>query len=368
MKAANLQKELQRVAETAIAIDVRQFEEAARARVATELIPAITSVLADGISVLGRILEHYETTRNEAGLIPSTDAVAVQGHGEHFYEEIESLMSTASGTGRIADIAFMARWELERKQQGLREIPDQDDPWKVIAECGSARRRLVKSATAVALAVAEHEGIPTALEASYVTELKRSLETRRIYAIFRRRLREAGPFQVHNARACLRAGGTAIATMVGRDVYEDLRVSDRIQLRRLQRRILEWLRGDDGFDTESGRRLWGDLETCSDLLLQVNHRAELCQHDEKSLHEVLEELADEDQERTGLPAHLLPRIELLLGRDPVIDELIGRVAETTVEEWLFTLSQLRRALVRNDEASAEDGLSRGVFAGEKSPS
>lgn len=370
MNAADMQTHLQRVAERAIAIDVRRFEEAEPARLATELVPAIDVALADGIEVLARVLEHYESTiHNEPASAPPPKAASVTTDSTHFYEDIENLMSTASGTSRIADIAFMARWELERKQRGLREISTGEDPWKVIAECGSARRRLVKSATAVALAVADHERIPTPLEASYITELKRSLETRRIYAIFRRRLRDAGPFADDNARACLRAGGTAIATMVGRDVYVDLRVSDRIQLRRLQRRILAWLRGDDGFDAESGRRLWGDLEACSDLLLQVNHRAELRQHDEEALKDILEALAKEDRERFELPTEIRSRIKLLQGRDPEVDRLIARLTETKLGEWLVALRRLYRALGPDggENASADASPSLGAFAG-KSPS
>jgi hypothetical protein len=344
MSAAELQLLLSEVAERARSVDVRRFEEGGAEEVTSTLLPAIENVVRDGLEALGRALAHYEAPREDDAPDESQPTAVT------FYQGIEDLMIRAAGAAKIAELAFMARWELERKTQALRALGGERDHWKIIAECGSSRRRLIKSLTAVEMALCEHESLKSRLESSYVSELKRALETRRTYALFRRHLRKARPLREESIQKCLRAGGTAIATIIGRDVYDDLRVSDRIQLRRIQTRILEWLRGADAFDSDSGRRIWQDLEACADIFLQVNHRTELCEHDARIVEDALRLVDSEHRPSEEVRSRLVS----LLGRDEELDELIEGGPTVDPRPLVELLRRLNRGFGRSSGGSSDD--------------
>jgi hypothetical protein len=104
-------------------------------------------------------------------------------------------------------------------------------------------------------------------------------------------------------------------------------------------------------DGESGRRIWQDLEACADLFLQVNHRAELLEHDDKLVQEILPSLSR--LPRSGPPPEeISSRLRLLLGRDAAVDELIERSPKPSVEEWVRAVEELRRGLRRGSGAAA----------------
>jgi hypothetical protein len=235
-----------------------------------------------------------------------------------FYLKIDGLMSAESGARRIVELAFMAQWELERKALELRAMAAKDtDAWEAIARYGSARRRVLKSTIAVETALSEQEGLASGLKDLHLTELHRSLETRRAYAIFRREIRRRPANEHDGIKQALRTAGIATARLIGRDVYEDLRVTDRMRLRELQTKVLEWLRGEDGFDCDAGMELWQDLSAFADLLLQVNHRAELREHDGALLERVYAGLFSSSPSGSVPDAMRLTRT--LLGRDAELD-------------------------------------------------
>ena len=339
MNATTLQQLLRSVADRARAVSTRDFEGQPRLVLERDLFPALSSVLSEAIDALGSVLRHYERM-NEPSAQEFDEVETAK-----FYLRIDGLMSAESGARRIVELAFMAQWELERKALELRAMAANDtDAWEAIARYGSARRRVLKSTIAVETALSEQEGLASGLKDLYLTELHRSLETRRAYAIFRRELRRRPANDLDGIKQALRTAGIATARLIGRDVYEDLRVTDRMRLRELQTKVLVWLRGEDGFDCDAGKKLWQDVSTYADLLLQVNHRAELREHDGALLEKIYAGLFSSPPHPESVPGATRLDLETLLGRDAELDELIENPASRAMEEWKPTLQRIIQAL------------------------
>ncbi|NIR42317.1 MAG: hypothetical protein GWN07_41585, partial [Actinobacteria bacterium] len=131
---------------------------------------------------------------------------------------------------------------------------------------------------------------------SFESELSRSLEVRRHYTRLRATI-GAGELELAELSGWMRRVGTAFAVLIGQDVYPDLRVDDRRQLRTLQHRLLDWLRSDpaDPSSTQEGVRLRQDIIGFGQMLGAVRNRQELIEHDAIVLGELLEsEGATED--------------------------------------------------------------------------
>lgn len=336
MNPSMLQEQLGEVTQRALRIDVRPFEGRERGVLEKELVPLVITVVSDGLGVLNGVLAHYE-----AGLTPEA-LQADEGTDDAFYKGIDELVASDQGSQRVADIAFMARWELQAKKQILEVRGSDLDGWSTLSMCGSARRRLIKSTVAVELVLCQHEGIDSQLQKLHVTELRRSLETRRAYASFTKAITKRGDSEDLKAR--LRRGGTAIATLIGRDIYADLRASDRKQLRALQGEILAWLRGDDAFGSETATRLCENLEVFANVLLQVNHRAELQEHDRAVLAETYASLFSSDSSPETTPLAVAAKLEALLGRDRELDELIETSGSLAAGDWQGPMRRLLQAL------------------------
>jgi len=343
MSATEFQQRLRNVAERARAINTRDFEGKPPLALKQDLLPVLSAVLSEAIGLLGSVLTHYEKP-NDSDAKEFADVET-----EEFYRRIDGLMNDESGPQRIVELAFIARWELKRKAEELQTVAtSKDDAWDAIARCGSSRRRLLKSAIAVETAICEHEGLSSTLRELNLTELRRSLETRRAYAIFRGELSGHPGDGAERIKQGLRGAGIAIARLIGRDVYEDLRVTDRMQVRTLQERVLRWLRGDEGFDGNAGLQIWQDLSAFADLLLQVNNRQELREHDQTVLAEMYADLFALHPAPESIPVAVRRQLEPLLGRDRELDELIQNPGSRTVDEWKPTLRRLLQALATSE--------------------
>jgi len=117
-----------------------------------------------------------------------------------------------------------------------------------------------------------------------------------------------------------------------------------MRLRELQTKVLVWLRGEDGFDCDAGKKLWQDVSTYADLLLQVNHRAELREHDGALLEKIYAGLFSSPPHPESVPDAMRLELETLLGRDAELDELIESPASRAMEEWKPTLQRIIQAL------------------------
>jgi hypothetical protein len=229
---------------------------------------------------------------------------------------------------RIADIAFMARWELQRKRAVVGESAQRGDDWQLIAECCSARRRVIKATSGAERVLSEIERLPSLFRDVYQTERQRAIDTRAAYHAFVVGLREAERrWQAIDIARCLRLIGTGVAQLVGRAIYEDLRIEDRRALRNLQTRIVSWLR--DVQNPREGQRLLSEASATASLLMEVNRRPVLIEHDREVLEQLLAAVTQPATDRLAFFKVLVS----IRGRDGELDRRIDARWDLRRELW-----------------------------------
>jgi hypothetical protein len=252
------------------------------------------------------------------------------------FDEVERRLDQRGDVGhRIGGLCFVARGVLQARRRALGELGVPLRTWDVVTVCSQASREVQKSLAALDVALAEMSG--ESPSDAYATETEVALRTRRAYARFRADILSAPADRPLAGR--LRFAGTAIAKLVGRSIYASARVHDRWMLRRLQGQIRAFLadRGaplDDPERVATGDRLLQEVENVSQLMMQINHRAELLAHDGKQL-EALAAAAAEGQSVASLEALRAP----LFGRSASLDAL---TADDGPTRWREVVEGVRR--------------------------
>jgi hypothetical protein len=333
-EASCLQRSLHDLAEAAQAIDTRTFEVAAPPRVRAEMVPSLQRALEVAIGTLGEVLEHYDTP-------PSDDSLGDAGDSGVFHMTLDDIVEDqpTNPRQRVADLAFMARWELVRKREAILAALAQDDGWRLIEECCSTRRRIIKAASGVERVIAELEVQPSLFANLYLNEQQRAVQTRTAYHVFLVGVRAASSqWAQRDLHRCMRLIGTGIAQLIGRPIYEELRIEDRRMIRAVQARLVDWLRGQH--DELEGRRLVSEIESAAELLMGVNRRPALIEHD----CELLEKLIAAVQQPATHKASFYVRLMALRGRDPALDRHIERHCDLVPEHWLGLATSLLEQL------------------------
>jgi hypothetical protein len=319
------QQSLVKVVGRARGIDVRHYEWREHGAVEYELLPAIAQSLSETIELMARVVGYYRP----AGLeVP--DGTPANEPGDVAGERVQ----------RIVDLAYMARWELHREHENLAQLPIGKEAWTVISECDRACRRLITSAIAVEDALCAHEGLTRTLHALYHRELSRSLQVRQAYAVFRHTIMANSLSTEEHVRDHLRRAAIGIAQLVGSGIYGDLRASDRMRIEAIRGRLNEWLGGHRENDTLNGQRLWQDIRNIAELLLEVNKRAELREHDQAVAAEAYTRLFHGDRPPQHIPQDLENRLRSLFGRDEDLDRLIADPASHPITEWQQPLQRV----------------------------
>jgi hypothetical protein len=302
-------------------IDVRVVERKSGTEAHAALVPSVSSLLVESVEVCQALLAHYDA--EEATKEDDLDAAFGEWSEERgsgvFYLSVDAALDHAGR--RVADIAFIGVTELRVKLGRVRALTPDRDGWDIVAECGSGIRRTRKSLTALERVMSEAEGWEPKL--GFESELAVSLEVRRQYSRLRGAIARHEQATEENLHRSLRRVGTAIAMLIGREIYPDLRLDDRRQIRELQARILDWLRDEDMNDEKAraGMRLWQDLAGFSSLIEQVSRRQELQSHDAKVLKRVEGALAG------GSPMierDLAVELRALRGLDDEVDALLDQ--------------------------------------------
>jgi hypothetical protein len=324
-------------------IDVRVVERKSGVEAHAALVPGVSSLLATSVAVCQKLLLHYDD-RDATGDANVDDAFGEwseeRGSGV-FYLSVDAALNDAGR--RVADIAFIGVTELRLKLARVSALTPDRDGWDIVAECGSGIRRTKKSLTALERVMSEAEGWEPKL--SFESELAVSLEVRRQYSRLRGAIARHEAVTEDNLHRSLRRVGTAIAMLIGREIYPDLRIDDRRQIRELQARILDWLR-DDAVDEEkvrAGMRLWQDLSGFASLIEQVNRRQELSSHDAGVIDRVASALAAQSSGVADAVVERPVAVELraLRGLDDEADALLDR-DELSVATWWPVIERLSR--------------------------
>jgi len=124
--------------------------------------------------------------------------------------------------------------------------------------------------------------------------------------------------------------------LVGWEVYPSLRVRDRLHLRELQRRILDWLRSAN--DPAMGLRVWQDLEAFIRMLSQINRRQELIEHDTQVVAAVSASIATCSE--PALPEATIELLARLEGLDDDLDALLASPERSSPERWRAMFERL----------------------------
>ncbi|MGZ3419939.1 MAG: hypothetical protein ACXVEE_18835 [Polyangiales bacterium] len=309
------------------------------------------AAIDEAMSLLSLVLARYE--RNS---VPENDDDFDLGE---MCGEVERRMDDEGGVTRITSVAFVAQLGLRGRRQMLAAVP-LDRRWDLIAACSSAVREMLKSASAVELGIAAYEDLP-ATSRYYVTELERALAIRRAYVRFRQDVLAGN--HASGARR-LRLAASAIAKLVGRPAYAFARVHDRCQIRQFHARIREQL-VEHARVTEASEvavvevassRVYQDLVNLAELMMQINLRAELREHDAVLLTKLTTELRTENLQEEKVD-EMLARLRPLLGRDSDLDEILAgrkvtaRELGDLVSRCCDGLSRLPEPGRRNEEQS-----------------
>ena len=130
-------------------------------------------------------------------------------------------------------------------------------------------------------------------------------------------------------------------------IYPLLRIEDRINLRQLLKRILDWLNGSER-DPTAGNRLWQDLSAFADILVHVSHRQELNEHDLSLITRAYRVLFPYGDTLAAVPSKMVAELQTLLGLDDELDRLIFEGSRGSVEAWRKPLLRLQKNLSRTN--------------------
>lgn len=337
-RLAELHDAIVALAQRVEAIDIREVESHSPAVLAGELAPVVIDVLRDAQHVVSEVLRTCERlSRNESTGIASEPPPPYVPF-EHALDVAVDRTSSPSFEA-IGDIGFLASLELRQRLERLERVRE-GNHWAIVYECDSALRGVRKAMMALDQGLARKHGAEPRLD--YASEIEIAISVRRTYAKLRARVRSVGEPQGETFYVQLRSIGTALAVVVGGRGYPDLRIRDRMQLRELQRRLIDWFRSDRGM--VSGHRLWQDLNGFVEMLAGVTRRQELKEHDVRVVDAAL---AVVDVEGTGsIPPETLASLEALHGLDDEVDALLrARGPERgDARAWRAPLARLKQEL------------------------
>lgn len=322
-------------------IDIREAESHAPAVLATTLGPVVAKLLRDAEEVVTGVLRACEGVTK-----PDDGAVMTEPPPPYmpFERAIDAAVVQASSQSfdAIGDMAFLASLEIRQRLERLERIRA-GNHWAIIFECDSALHRVGKAFMAIDRGFARAELGEARLD--YASELEVALATRRTYAKLRVRVRSVGEPRGDTFYAQLRSIGTALAVVVGSRGYASLRIRDRMQLRDLQRQLIEWFQSDR--DPVTGRRLWQDLDGFVDLLVDVSKRQELKEHDSRVIDDALAALEGAE----GVAIETAAFLEALYGLDDEIDLLLYGRERANAGVWRSALARVKRELNHHRGAS-----------------
>jgi hypothetical protein len=307
-------------------VDVRVPEDSALIGLAADLVPKVTRQLREGVELLEAVESYYDPSRYEPPARgPEVDTLL----------HIGQLISSEFAARDLSDLVFFARTELKTALDKMLESATRDASQLTLASnCENSLRCLRKALVSVESAFYEFEGVKAPPRQWFDVEL--SLQIRKLYWNLRRETELAGRGG-QSLEEKLRKVLYRVVAFRELSVYPFLRVDDRVHLRQLLKRILDWLNGESRDGTE-GKRIWEDLTGFAEILVQVSHRQELQDHDRELLEQVHRQLFRRHGQQRMPPA-LWSKLDNVLGLDEELDVLIGTRQES-LDPWRTPLEKV----------------------------
>ncbi len=309
--------------------DVRVPEDSALISLAADMVPKITRLLRDGIDLLVDIETFYGPALSGREDPDSLSQIGLQISAEFAARDLN-------------DMAFFARSDLKSSLEVLvSSATHKHSQMTLASNCEGGLRRLRKALISVESAIYEFEG--EAPPERHWFDVEVSLQIRKLYWNLRRETTGRSWAKERPLEVRLRTVLYRILAFRELSVYPFLRVDDRVNLRRLLKRILDWLNSEE-HDVAVARRLWQDLSNFAEILVQISHRQELRDHDLKLVARAYHTLFPFGAKRRSVPEELLAELQTLLGLDDELDGLIVGAAARPVEAWREPLKRLQVGL------------------------
>lgn len=318
-----------------------------------DLVAMVQDLMAKTVAILQAVGDYYEVGDGK----PAADQAALRDVDDLM--EIGAQISTELAEREIADLAFIARGQLTEMEQALSLAQAKRQIWAIASHADTGLRRAGKALMAVESAMCEFHGQPPP-QRDWV-ELELSLKTRRLYGRFRRAILALDADPSADLQRRLQGAAHRIATLRQLEIYPFLRIDDRVTIRALQKRIARQLQ-DDVVDVADGTRLWQDTVSLAGLLVQVNARAELRQHDYQALRGLCFRLDASADPSTEKRAQAHQALEVLEGLDDELDEVIADPGPYSMESLWAILHRLLNALKPTEVGSVDD-----LFPGPTTP-
>lgn len=240
-------------------------------------------------------------------------------------------LTRVEGPPALVDFASFAHAAQRRSLSGLGPKTARSDRLTLL---GHVVREVLDSLVAADRLLADQLGLPEG--SVQAQDLRRLRAVRHACATFRADLASepAGDLFVE-----LRRTNASLVKLIGRDAFVHLRMLDRLLLVDLAGRLRAWLSvggTDDDAHVRAGQRLRQELRNVSELLLDVQHRPDLCDFDR-------EEMLAVDAALDGGTSigELLPRLRNVRGRSDRLDAL---GPSSTLAEVRAALAEALRGL------------------------
>jgi hypothetical protein len=279
-------------------------------------------------------------SREVVDVLDALQASGVNGHDDAWgVEERPTQVGDRSEPQppRLEDVCFMGAIELSRAARGLAQAAEGGPgSWTAVAE--SLHRKVGRVLFAAAHSVPAHTGpgesVTSLLRCQVENAVGDAVSVRRLYARFRRSLRQ--PAQENGVLSALRYAAGALAELMASPCYRAIRLTDRALLCRQRERLLNWGRGPQL--APEGWELVADLQTSSALLRDINRRQGLRTHDRALLRRLIHgprgELVD-----------WVASFAALEGLDDELDELVDRLRQTGDETAIAAVASRLRQLL-----------------------
>lgn len=310
-------------------LPLRDYEKAKRNVIAGEIGTPLRVQLEQGLEVCTSLFtEYFELV--ESPTPPEAD----------FSRSLDALFASGDPAAHVADVMFMACWELKQKL-GVLTDADDCDAYELYSRCCSARRRAIKALCAAEMVVCDKEKLPSELIPLYRTELACALAVRRAFAEFRGRIAQVS-LSGDDAVERVRGVGAAVVRLINSEGYLSTRADDRLRIRKLQRMASEWLRSARAGEANSDDVV-AEANALVDTLRNINRRIELIEHDRALADRLYDELFGATP-RALLNEAILEQLEPLRGREDEIDGLLAMGVQPA-EPWRPLLERLREVPV-----------------------
>jgi hypothetical protein len=315
-----------------------------------KLIHNILCLLREAIELLGEIGGYFEAG---GGKPDPTDDASNDGD---FLRDIGLSISSELATRELADLALMGRSELRDLHGRLELASTQKNFWNLASTADTCVGRIGRALIPLESAMRDYEDLPP--KRRRWEDLDDSLEIRRQYGMLWRTVLRAGDSREDQLPGALRRVAQRIAVLRQHTIYPFLRIDDRLSIRKLQKRIGTCLDREgldresldrEGLDREdeSPRRLWNDVVSSFRLLMQINQRHEIQEHDRELVLSTYCDLSRRRGKGERIPYEILSRVDSLLGRDDDLDQLLLRPESHTLKDGLAVLGRMSQELLRD---------------------